>query len=298
MHFTGSYVALVTPWNNDLSGIDYGALKDLVEWHIASGTDGIVPAGTTGESATLTHAEHDELIEKTVEFVAGRCKVLAGAGSNSTAEAVSIARRAKASGADSILVITPYYNRPTPEGLYRHYAAIAENCDLPAMIYNVPSRTGTNILPETILRINRDFPSMRGVKEASGGVDQSSHIVGGALESGAALDVLSGDDSLTVPIMSVGGTGVVSVVANIAPAEMKAMVAAAAAGDFAKARALHHRLMPLMKACFVETNPAPAKAALEMTGRIRSAMRLPMVGVSPASARTIKDALGKVGIAT
>lgn len=293
MRFTGSYVALVTPWNSDLSAIDYGALRELVEWHVESGTDGLVPAGTTGESATMTHDEHDEIIRKTVEFAAGRCKVLAGAGSNSTAEAVSLAKRAKAAGADSILVITPYYNRPTPEGLYRHFAAVAEHCDLPMMIYNVPARTGTNILPETILRINRDFPSISGVKEASGNVDQSSLIVGGS-----KMDVMSGDDSLTLPIMAVGGTGVVSVIANIAPAETKALVAAAAAGDYAGAREWHHQLMPIMKACFVETNPAPVKAALEMMGRMHGRMRLPMVGVSPQSGQVIRDALGKAGIAT
>ncbi|MDR1745071.1 MAG: 4-hydroxy-tetrahydrodipicolinate synthase [Planctomycetota bacterium] len=291
MRFNGSYVALVTPWNNDLSGVDYGALKDIIDWQIESGTDGIVPAGTTGESATMTHEEHDKIIQKTVEFVAGRCKVLAGAGSNSTAESVSLAKRAQAAGADSILLITPYYNRPTPEGLYRHYAAVAESCDLPAMIYNVPSRTGTNILPETILRINRDFPAVFGVKEASGNVDQTSQIV-----NGSKMDVMSGDDSLTLPIMAVGGTGVVSVVANIAPAETKALVAAAAEGEYAKAREWHHRLLPIMKACFVETNPAPVKAALQIMGRMSGRMRLPMVDVSPQSGQVIVSALRKAGI--
>ncbi len=294
MSFTGSYVALVTPWNKDLSGIDYGALRDIIEWHIESGTDGIVPAGTTGESATMTHEEHDSVIQKTVEFVNGRCKVLAGAGSNSTAEAISLAKRAKAAGADSLLVITPYYNRPTPEGLYRHFGAVAENCDLPMMIYNVPSRTGTNILPETVLRINRDFPSVSGVKEASGNVDQSSLIVGGC---GGRMEVMSGDDSLTLPIMAVGGTGVVSVIANIAPKETKALVSAALSGDYAKAREWHHRLMPIMKACFVETNPAPVKAALEMMGRLNGRMRLPMAEVTPHSADIIRDALGKAAVA-
>ena len=292
MRFSGSYVALVTPWNKDLSNVDYGALKELIDWHVESGTDGILPAGTTGESATLSHEEHEELIVQTVRLVNGRCKVLAGAGSNNTNESIRFARHAKESGADSILVITPYYNRPTPEGLYRHYATIAENCDLPTMIYNVPTRTGTNILPDTIARINKDFPHISSVKEASGSVDQSSQIV-----NSTAMDVMSGDDSLTIPIMSVGGTGVVSVIANIAPAETKAMTAAALAGDFARARELHHKLFPIMKACFVETNPAPVKTALQMMGRISSRMRLPMVDPKPESQKVIMDALRKVGLA-
>ncbi len=291
MRFTGSYVALVTPWNNDLSDIDYGALKDIIEWHIESGTDGIIPAGTTGESATLTHTEQEKLIQKTVEFAGGRCRVMAGAGSNSTSEAVSLAKRAKAAGADSILVITPYYNRPTPEGLYRHFATVAEHCDLPMMLYNVPSRTGTNMLPDTVLRINKDYPSIYGIKEASGNVDQSGQII-----NKSSMDVLSGDDSLTVPIMAIGGKGVVSVIANIAPAECKAMTAAALAGDFVKAREWHHKLLPIMKACFVETNPAPVKTALERMGRMSSRMRLPMVPLGPESERALLDALRKVGL--
>ena len=291
MRFTGSYVALVTPWNKDLSNIDFGALKDLIDWHVESGTDGILPAGTTGESATLTHKEQEELVRKTVEFVAGRCTVLAGAGSNSTNESVSLAKKAKDAGADSILVITPYYNRPTPEGLYRHFATVAENCDLPTMIYNVPARTGTNIMPETVLRINRDYPNIFGVKEASGSVDQSSQII-----NKSGMDVLSGDDSLTLPVMAVGGKGVVSVIANIAPAETKAMCAAALAGDFAKAREWHHKLLPIMKACFVETNPAPVKRALQIMGRIDGRMRLPMVDIMPESETVLIEALRKVGL--
>ncbi len=291
MVFSGSYVALVTPWTKDLSGIDFGALKALIDWHVESGTDGILPAGTTGESATLTHKEQEELIIQTVKLVGGRCKVLAGAGSNSTAEAVSLAKRAKAAGADSILVITPYYNRPTPEGLYRHFSTVADNCDLPLMIYNVPSRTGTNILPDTIARINRDHPGVCGVKEASGNVDQSSQLV-----NATRMDIMSGDDSLTLPIMAVGGTGVVSVIANIAPAETKKLAAAALAGDYAKAREWHHKLLPIMKACFVETNPGPVKAALRLMGRIDGRMRLPMVDPKPESEKVILEAIRKVGL--
>ncbi|MCC8180187.1 MAG: 4-hydroxy-tetrahydrodipicolinate synthase [Planctomycetes bacterium] len=291
MRFSGSYVALVTPWTNDLSNVDFGALKELIDWHIESGTDGILPAGTTGESATLTHKEHRELVEKTVEFVAGRAKVLAGAGSNSTQESISLATHAKQAGADSILVITPYYNRPTPEGLYRHFEAVANACDLPTMIYNVPGRTGTNILPDTVARINKDFPHVSSIKEASGSVDQAGRII-----AMTDMDVLSGDDSLAVPIMSLGGKGVVSVIANIAPAETKKMMAAALAGDFVAAREWHFKLMPLMKACFIETNPAPAKAALRIMGRINGKMRLPMVDVLPETEAKVQDALRKCGL--
>lgn len=293
MFFSGSYVALVTPWTRDLSAVDYGALRELVEWHVASGSDGVVPAGTTGESATLDHKEQERLVTETVKIAAGRCKVLAGAGSNSTSEAVSLARHAKAAGADAILVITPYYNRPTPEGLYRHFGTVAENCDLPMMVYNVPARTGINMQPETVARIAAAYPSVKGVKESSGAVDQSSRIVALA---GGGVDVMSGDDSLAVPIMSIGGTGVVSVVANLAPALVKRMTAAALSGDYAAARELHYRLLPLMRACFVETNPAPTKAALRIMGRMDGRMRLPMVDIRPESETVVKDALRKLGL--
>ncbi len=291
MEFSGSYVAIVTPWNKDMSSIDYGAYKELIEWQIASGTDGILPAGTTGESPTLTHAEHNELIAKTVEFVNKRCKVMAGAGSNSTAETLSLSKHAKQDGADSILVITPYYNRPTQEGLYRHFAAVAEQVDLPTMIYNIPSRTGVNMLPETVARVRRDFPQVRGIKESTGNVDQSSQLL--AL---ADMDIMSGDDSLALPIMSVGGTGVVSVIANIAPAETKQMITYAQNNDFAKAREMHMRLLPIMKACFIETNPGPVKAALRLMGKGTGSLRLPMVEPMPETEKALVEAMRKVGL--
>lgn len=291
MYFQGSYVALITPWNKDLSGIDFGALKALIDWHVASGTDGILPAGTTGESATLTHSEQRELVAKTVEYVAGRCKVLAGAGSNSTSEAISLAKSAKSAGADSILVITPYYNRPTPEGLFRHYSSVAEACELPLMIYNVPSRTGTNILADTVSRIRKACPTVMGIKEASGSVDQTSQLL-----AQSDIEVMSGDDSLAVPMMAVGATGVVSVIANIAPAEVKAMMVAALAGDFAKAREWHYRLFPIMKACFIETNPGPVKFGLSKLGRCSAEMRLPMVTPKPENQEAILAAMRKVGL--
>ncbi len=292
MEFSGSYVAIVTPWTKDLSGIDYGALRSLIDWQVEAGTTGILPAGTTGESPTLSHKEHRELVEQTVKLVAGRCKVMAGACSNSTGESIALARDAKAAGADSILVITPYYNRPTPEGQYRHFAAIADACDLPAMIYNIPGRTGTNTSPETITRVFRACPHMRGVKEASGSVDQSSQILA---QSGMGMDVLSGDDSLALPVMAVGGKGVVSVIANILPKETAELCRLALAGDFARARDLHHKLLPIMKACFVETNPAPVKTALQMMGKCFGGMRLPMVDVKPESGKVLEEAMRKVG---
>lgn len=292
MRFEGSYVALITPWTKDLGGIDFEALKDLIEWHVASGTDGILPAGTTGESATLTHEEQAELIRRTVQYVAGRCKVLAGAGSNNTAESIFFAKTAKDAGADAILVITPYYNRPTPEGLYRHFGTVAENSGgLPIMLYNVPSRTGTNIQPETVARINRDYPLVCAVKEASGSVDQSSHLV-----AMTKMDIMSGDDSLTLPVMSIGGTGVVSVVANIAPAEVKAMTKAALAGDYAKAREMHHKLLPLVKACFIETNPGPVKYGAQALGRCNGEMRLPMVAPAEPARKAMEEAMRNAGI--
>lgn len=291
MHFSGSYVALVTPWNKDLSGIDFGALKELIEWHIASGTNGMVPAGTTGESATLTHSEHHELIAKTVEFVAGRCTVLAGADSNSTAESISLAKHAEKAGADAILVITPYYNRPTQEGLYRHFGTVAEACSLPMVVYNVPARTGTNILPETIVRISTAYPAVSAVKEASGFMDQASQVI-----ARSTMEVLSGDDSLTLPIMAIGGKGGVSVVANLAPAEMAQMCAAALSGDYLKAREMHYRLLPLMKACFIETNPAPVKTALAMLGKAPGGMRLPMVALKHESRVALEEALRMSGL--
>jgi dihydrodipicolinate synthase len=291
MEFSGSYVAIVTPWTKDCSAIDYGAYKDLIEWQIASGTDGILPAGTTGESPTLTHEEHNRLIAKTVEFVAGRCKVMAGAGSNSTAETLSLARHAVADGVDSVLIITPYYNRPTQEGLYGHFAVVAEEVNVPIMIYNIPSRTGVNMLPETVARVYKAYPHVCGIKEATGNVDQASRLL-----SLVDMDVMSGDDSLALPIMSVGGTGVVSVIANIVPEETKRMVSHAADNDFAKAREIHYRLMPLMKACFVETNPGPVKAALRIMGKCDGALRLPMVEPCPESEKILRDALGKVDL--
>ncbi|MDR1536168.1 MAG: 4-hydroxy-tetrahydrodipicolinate synthase [Planctomycetota bacterium] len=292
MEFFGSYTALATPWTGDGSRIDYQALKDLVDWQIESGTDGLIAAGTTGESATMTHPEQEELIARVVGFAAGRRPVLAGAGSNNTAESTTLARVAASAGADALLVITPYYNRPTQEGLYRHFAAIAEVSPLPIMIYNVPSRTGVNLLPETVGRIHRDFPQVNLIKEASGDVHQIDLL----LRTIPGVRVFSGDDSLTFPTLALGGAGVVSVIANLVPRENSLMVAAALAGDFAAAREWHRRLGPLTRACFLETNPGPVKAALRMMGKCSGRLRLPLVEPGPECEEAVRAALREIGL--
>ncbi len=289
--FSGSYVALVTPWTDDGSRIDFGALADLVEFHVENGTDGILPAGTTGESATLTHEEQRELMAKMVELVNGRAKVLAGAGSNSTTEAVSLAKHAKEVGADGVLVITPYYNKPTPEGLYRHFAEVAGACGLPVMMYNVPGRTGTNMSPGTTARIYREVENVVAIKDATDNVDQANDLM-----SLCDIRVLSGADSLTYPLMALGGKGVVSVVANIVPAEMKALCQAAAQGDFAKAREIHFKLLPLMRAMFCETNPIPVKTATKLMGRTNGVLRLPLCELRPESLDRLTAALRDAGL--
>ena len=287
--FSGSYAAIVTPWTADGSKIDYDAFSRLIEWHIESGTDGIVPAGTTGESATLTHDEHDELVARTVQLVKKRCKVVAGAGSNATAETVKLVKRAAAAGADGALVITPYYNRPTPEGLYRHFLEAAAAADLPIMMYNVPSRTGTDMQVDAIARIRRACPRIVSVKEASGSADRTGRIL-----AECDIEVMSGDDSLTLPLMALGALGVVSVAANVAPAGIKAMVKAAAAGDFAAARAEHYAWLPLMRDLFIETNPIPAKTALAWMGRINPAVRPPLCPMTPPHEDALRATLARL----
>ena len=268
--FTGSHVAIVTPFRK--GKVDERALGDLIEWQIAKGTNGIVPCGTTGESATLSHEEHNRVIELTVEVVRRRVPVMAGTGSNSTDEAISLTKHAKAAGADAALPLTPYYNKPTQEGLYRHYKAIAEAVDLPLVLYNIPGRTGVNMLPATIARL-AVIQNIVGVKEGSGVIQQASDI---ALACGDRLAVLAGDDAMTLPMMAVGGKGVITVTANIAPTEMANMVKAFAAGNIEEARRIHFQLSPLFAALFYETNPIPVKEALGMMGKIDPELRLPL----------------------
>ena len=268
--FSGSLVAIVTPFRN--GKVDERAFADLIEWQIANGTNGIVPCGTTGESATLTHEEHRRVVRLTVEVVNRRVPVIAGTGSNSTDEAVSLTRHAKEAGAEGALLITPYYNKPTQEGLYRHYKAVAEAVDVPLVLYNIPGRTGVNMLPATVARL-AVMKNIVGIKEGSGSVQQASEI---AQTCGDRLTVLSGDDALTLPMMAVGAKGVITVTANVAPKEMAQLTASFLAGRLDEARRIHFALSPLFAALFYETNPIPVKEALAMMGKIDSELRLPL----------------------
>ena len=270
--FTGSIVALVTPFKDGL--VDYDKLAELVEYHIENGTNGIVPCGTTGESPTLTHEEHGKVVSKVVEQANGRIPVIAGTGSNNTSEALSLTKDTKKAGADGALMITPYYNKPTQEGLYKHFKVIAEEVDIPIVVYNVPSRTGVAISPETVARLY-EMENIVAIKEASGSIDQTSQIL--AL---CDITVLSGDDSLTLPIMSVGGKGVISVVANILPRDTSEMVSKFLNGMVKESREIHKRLFPICRAMFIETNPISVKTAMKLLGRLNGEMRLPLCEMS------------------
>jgi len=283
--FSGSMTALVTPFRD--GEIDEKAYRELIDWQIASGTDALIPCGTTGESATLSHEEHDRVVEICVDAVNRRVPVIAGAGSNSTAEALRLTRHAKEAGADGALLITPYYNKPTQEGLYRHYSHIAGKVDIPIVMYNVPSRTGTNLLPETVARL-AEIPGIVAVKEATADLYQVSKIV---QLCGDRLAVISGDDFTVLPLLAVGGKGVISVVSNVAPADMAALVDSFFAGDLEKARAMHDKLTPLAEAMFFETNPIPVKTALEMMGKIKFEVRLPLIEMSTGNRDRLKKVL-------
>lgn len=288
--FTGSLVAIVTPFRK--GHVDERALSELIEWQIAKGTNGIVPCGTSGESATLSHEEHNRVIELTVEVVNRRVPVIAGTGSNSTEEAIALTKRAKQAGADGALLITPYYNKPTQEGLYRHYKAVAEAVDLPLVLYNIPGRTGVNMLPSTIARLST-VNTVVGVKEGSGSVQQASDIV---QMCGDRLSVLAGDDSLTLPMMAVGGKGVVTVTANIMPAEMAELVKTFSAGKIAESRRIHFKLSPLFAALFLETNPIPVKEALGMMGKIDPELRLPLCPMAQDAREKLSQVLKEMGL--
>jgi 4-hydroxy-tetrahydrodipicolinate synthase len=290
IRFAGVSVALVTPFRN--GAVDYAELDRLVDWHVEQGTDGLVPCGTTGESPTLDHAENDRVIAAVCERASGRIKVIAGTGSNSTAEAIQMTRHAKEAGADATLQVGPYYNKPTQEGYYRHFAAIADAVDLPQMLYNIPGRTGSNILPETVIRIAEAVPQVVAIKEATGSLDQVSQIAGGC-----DLTVLSGDDSLTVPIMSVGGEGVVSVVGNIVPRDLLALVHAYRDGHAAEALHWHRKLFTLCRDLLgVATNPIPVKAAMKLLGRGTGELRLPLCELDAAGEDRIRATLTRYGL--
>ena len=282
--FSGSLVAIVTPFRQ--GAFDEQSYGELIEFHIANGTHGIVPCGTTGESATLSHAEHERVVALTVEIVNQRVPVIAGTGSNATDEAIAFTRHAKRVGADGALLITPYYNKPTQEGLYQHYAAVAQAVDLPLILYNIQGRTSINMTPETIARTAR-LPNVVGIKEGSGSLGQVSEIIH---QCGEAFTILSGDDPLTVPMMALGAKGVITVTANVAPKEMANMVNAALAGNFAEARTWHFKLAPLFKALFYETNPIPVKEALSIMNKIDPDIRLPLTRLSSDN----RDRLGRV----
>ena len=287
--FKGSIVALVTPFNNN-GAIDFDAYGRLVDWHLDQGTDGIVPCGCTGEAATLSHEEQKACIRFVVERVRGKVPVIAGTGSNSTLEAISLTRFSKEAGADAALLITPYYNKPTPAGQIAHFTAVAEAVDIPIVLYNVPGRTGTNMLPQTVAELAK-IPNIVAIKEAAGSVDQVSQI-----RCECAITVLSGDDSLTLPMMAVGATGVISVAANIVPAKVAAMCAAAAQSDLDPARKIHLELMPLFKGLFIETNPMPVKAALARMGRIENNLRLPLTPMLPDKFAQLEPVLKRLAV--
>jgi len=289
--FQGAFVAIVTPFID--GQVDEQGLVDLIEFHIANGTHGIVPCGTTGESATMSHEEHHRVVELTVKTVNGRVPVMAGSGSNSTSEAIDLTSHAKKAGADGVLMVTPYYNRPSQEGLYLHYKAVAEAVDIPIFLYNVPSRTSINMLPATVARCAA-IDNIVGIKEATGSLNQVSELVRLCPDD---FTVLSGDDFTSMPTVLVGGKGVISVTSNVAPKDMAAMMEAALAGDVAKANSLHYKLFPLMQAMFYDTNPVPAKKSLELMGKIKSGLpRLPLAPMNEANVAKLQGALGEYGL--
>jgi len=284
----GCMVALVTPFRD--GAVDTAKLEELVDWHIAQGTDALVPCGTTGESATLTHEEHRHVIEVVVKRAAGRIPVIAGTGSNSTAEAVALTQHAARAGATAALLITPYYNKPEPEGMYLHFKKVAESADIPIILYNVPGRTGRSITPETVARLAA-IPNIVGIKEASLSIEQATEI-----RRRCDIIILSGEDSMTLPLMAIGATGVISVVANIAPRLMKKLVEAFAAGRNSEAERLHLQLYPLCKAMFLETNPIPVKAAMRMMGMLNGELRLPLSPLSPEKEPALQAVLRSFGL--
>ncbi len=288
--FEGSIVALVTPFKN--GKVDEAKLRELVEFHIKNGTSGIVPCGTTGESATLTHEEHNRVIEVVIEAARKRIKVIAGTGSNSTAEAIDLTRYAEKAGADAALLLSPYYNKPTQRGLYMHYKAIADSVKIPIIPYNIQSRTAVNIEPETFQKLAQ-IKNIAGVKESSGNLEQISRI---KLLCGPAFEIISGDDALTLPIMAVGGVGVISVVANIVPRDVADLVAAFRNGDIKKAQELHYKLLPLVRAMFIETNPIPVKTAMELVGMLEPELRLPLCHMSEENLAKLAEAVKKYGL--
>ncbi len=288
--FSGSIVAIITPFKD--GQVDEEAYRELIEFQITNGTRAIVPCGTTGESATLNVEEHGRVIDIAVEAVNKRVPVIAGAGGNSTSEAIELTKHAKEAGADATLQVAPYYNKPTQEGLYRHFKAIAEAVPLPQVLYNVPGRTSVNMLPETVARL-AELPDVVAIKEASGNLGQMAEIVRLAGEN---ITLLSGDDNVTLPVLSLGGKGVISVIANIVPKESADLVAAWETGRVKDATDLFYKLFPLCQAMFFETNPIPVKTTLALMGKIQDEMRLPLCPMAPANLERLKKVLTGYGL--
>ncbi len=289
--FKGSIVAIVTPFKN--GKIDEKKLRELIDFQINNGSSGIVPCGTTGESATLNFDEHESVIQITIEQVKKRVPVIAGTGSNSTQEAIMLTQQAASAGADASLQVSPYYNRPTQRGLYEHFKAIAQSVKIPIILYNIAGRTGVNIEPETIAKLAKDCKNIVAVKEASGSLDQMSRIKQLCPKE---FNLISGDDGLTLPVLSIGGIGIISVVANIVPSDVANLVTAFAKGDFKKAKELHYKLLPLIKAVFLETNPIPVKTAMGLLGMCDPGLRLPMCNMSDDHLEKLKQALRDYGL--
>jgi 4-hydroxy-tetrahydrodipicolinate synthase len=288
--FKGAITAIVTPFKN--GRLDEAAYRELIEFQIKGGIHGIVPCGTTGESATLSHAEHKRVVEICIDQVKKRVVVIAGTGSNNTAESLELTQHAEKAGADAALMITPYYNKPTQEGLYQHYKTVASQTRIPIVVYNVPSRTSVNLLPETVARL-AEIPNIVGIKEATGDLKQCSKV----LElCGGKITVLSGDDFTVLPLLAVGGQGVISVVSNVAPGDMAGLCNAFFAGDLDRARKLHFKMWPLMEAMFYETNPTPAKTALKFMGKITGEVRQPLCPMSAANDDKLRQVMHKYGL--
>jgi 4-hydroxy-tetrahydrodipicolinate synthase len=288
--FKGAITAIVTPFKN--GQFDEAAYRELIEFQIKGGIHGIVPCGTTGESATLSHAEHKRVVETCIDQVKKRVMVIAGTGSNNTAESLELTQHAEKAGADAALMITPYYNKPTQEGLYQHYKTVASNTKIPIVVYNVPSRTSVNLLPETVARL-AELPTIKGIKEATGDLKQCAKVL---QLCGDKITVLSGDDFTVLPLLAVGGMGVISVTSNVAPGDMAGMCNAFFQGDLAAARALHYKMWPLMEAMFFETNPTPAKTALKMMGKITGEVRQPLWAMSAANEDKLRQVMQEYGL--
>lgn len=291
LELRGLYTAITTPFLNN--AVDEQGLRRNVRFQLQAGVDGIVPLGTTGETPTLSRAEQAQVLRIAVEEARGKATVIAGAGSNSTAQTIDNARAAKEAGADGVLIVTPYYNKPTPEGIFLHFKAVVEAVDIPVVIYNIAGRTGTNIDTALMERLS-ELPHIVGVKEASGSIAQMGEVLLRVQRRRPDFTVLSGDDAMTLPLLALGGRGVISVASNLIPAQMRALTAAGLSGDFAAARELHFRLLPLFQALFIETNPIPIKTAMELCGMPAGGCRLPLCAMSPRHRETLADVLRRL----